>query len=202
MVIGYKDHNKEPDPKHHYNLHHIQSKNRTYLCINKGMYGLPQAGRIAFDQLSLLLSRHNFTAHITTTGLWTHISRPISFILCVDDFGVKYTSQPYALFLINILQSMYPITIDWNASHYLGLTISWNYTSPRHVSISMPSYVPHALLKYLYISYTTSPLHHSPYPFTIHHSHQRIQTPTPIDTSPPLPASSRTYCSRDQELVN
>jgi hypothetical protein len=28
--------------------------------------------------------------HRSTPGLWTHVSRPISFTLVVDNFGIKY----------------------------------------------------------------------------------------------------------------
>ena len=34
-----------------YNLHHLIHNNKIYIKIKKGMYRLPQAGKLAFDQL-------------------------------------------------------------------------------------------------------------------------------------------------------
>jgi hypothetical protein len=60
--------------------------------IRKGMYGLPQAGRIAYDDLVLHLKLYGYLPAPHTPGLWRHTTRPTTFTLVVDDFGVKYTS--------------------------------------------------------------------------------------------------------------
>ena len=53
------------------------------------MYGLKQAGKIVNDQVKSFLFPHGYRTTYTP-GLWTYITRDISFILIVDDFGVKY----------------------------------------------------------------------------------------------------------------
>ena len=57
--------------------------------INRGMYGLPQAGRIAYDKLKIYLAKGGYVPTDRTPGLFKHDTRPIYFSLVVDDFDVK-----------------------------------------------------------------------------------------------------------------
>ena len=49
------------------------------------------------------------------------------FTLVVDDFGVKYVGKQQANNLINALQNLYKITVDWARRTYLGMSFRWNY---------------------------------------------------------------------------
>ena len=77
----------------HYNLHDIVSDGWVYLEILKGMYGLKQAGKIAHDELVEHLAPYGYKPARHTPGYWKHDNKPISFVLCVDDFGIKYTNK-------------------------------------------------------------------------------------------------------------
>ena len=57
------------------------------------MYGLTQAGIITQLQLKERLAKHGYRQSKTTPGLWKHDTRPISFSLIVDDFGVTYVVE-------------------------------------------------------------------------------------------------------------
>ena len=57
--------------------------------------------------------------------------------LFVDDFGVKCFSRYDEDHLLESLEKHYAISTDWEGSHYLGLTIFWNYNK-AYVDISMP----------------------------------------------------------------
>jgi hypothetical protein len=57
--------------------------------VRRGMYGLPQAGLLAQQQLIKRLNKAGYHQSVTTPGFWKHEWRPISFTLVVDDFGVK-----------------------------------------------------------------------------------------------------------------
>ena len=72
----------------------------------------------------------------------THI-----FSLVVDDFGVNYVRKENANHLIQALQKLYTIFIDWTGSLFYGLTIDWDYTA-HNCDISMPTYLQTALLKF------------------------------------------------------
>ncbi|EJK49677.1 hypothetical protein THAOC_31417, partial [Thalassiosira oceanica] len=64
-----------------------------YIKINKGMYGLPQAGLLANELLEKRLNKSGYHQSKLVPGLWTHETRNIQFTLVVDDFGVKYTRR-------------------------------------------------------------------------------------------------------------
>ena len=68
--------------------------------------------------------------------MWVHDTRATRFCLCVDDFGVKYTSIDDANHLINALNESYDITIDWSRKLFCGLDLEWDYEK-GHVDISM-----------------------------------------------------------------
>ena len=96
--------------------------------IRKGMYGLKQAERISNNQLKQHLKTHGYVPCRYTPGLFNHISQKISFALCVDDFGVKYTDKANAQHLLTCLEKLYKCTTDWEGKLYLGMTLNWNYT--------------------------------------------------------------------------
>ena len=61
--------------------------------MQKGMYGLSQAGHIANKQLRKILTPFGYRPSTTTPGLWKHNRRKLTFTLVVDNFGVKYVDR-------------------------------------------------------------------------------------------------------------
>ena len=88
-----------------YNLTDLFDDGFVYVEIRRGMYGLPQAGRLANDQLVAFLKPHGYIPCPLTHGLWRHTTRDIVFSLVVDDFGIRYTNQKDADHLIATLQT-------------------------------------------------------------------------------------------------
>jgi hypothetical protein len=117
-----------------YNLRDLAVDGYVYAEIQKGMYGLPQAGRIASDALIPHLTSHGYNQSKRTLGLFTHTTRPIAFCLIVDDFGVKYVGKHHAEHLLNTLTS---------GTHYCGITLKWDYDKGT-VTLTMPGYVERA----------------------------------------------------------
>ena len=60
-----------------------------YMEIRKGMPGLKQAGRIANERLQQHLVKFGYAPVPRTPLLWKHVTRPVTFSLVIDDFGVK-----------------------------------------------------------------------------------------------------------------
>jgi hypothetical protein len=99
-----------------------------YIKIQKGMYGLTQAGILAQELLKKCLNKHGDRQSPPTPGLWRHDFRPISFMLCVDDFGIKYIGRKHAEHLNSILSKHYRCLHDWDGQRYLGMNLDWDYT--------------------------------------------------------------------------
>jgi len=71
-----------------YNLATLAHQGWVYIEINKGMYGLPQAGILANDQLTKHLAKYGYQPAPHMPGLWQHDTWPIVFTLVVDNFGI------------------------------------------------------------------------------------------------------------------
>ena len=80
-------------------------------------------------------------------GLWTHSWRPVTFTLCVNDFGVNYVDEQHVDHLMTVLSSHYTISIDWTVSRYLVIDLDWDYEK-RKVNLSILSYVQDSLTRF------------------------------------------------------
>jgi len=129
----------------HYKLNKIATP-EGYICckIQKGIYGLPQARIIAQQLLEERLEKDGYRQSKTTPGLWQHDTRPISFSLVDNDFGVKYVGEENAQHLFDTVRKYYKCSCNWKGEQYCGLTINWDYEG-RKVHLSMPGYVQKAL---------------------------------------------------------
>ena len=111
------------------------------------MYGLPQAGILAYEQLGKILAPFGYAPTRHTPGLWQHKTRPIFFSLCVDDFGIKYIGREHAEHLLTTLHTQYEATTDWTSNTYLVITLKWDYINLT-CDLSMPGYIAAALHRF------------------------------------------------------
>ena len=115
-----------------------------YIKIKKGMYGLKEAAVLAYEQLKKFLNKYGYNHVPGTAGIWTHITKPTAFCLCVDDIALKYYNQADLHHFFTALGNHYKYHLDQNGTHYMGLTLDWNYDR-GFVDVSMPGYIPKLL---------------------------------------------------------
>ena len=120
---------------------------KIYFKINKGIYGLRQAGKLAQDQLFDHLKQHGFTSCQNTPCLFKHATRDIMFCLVVDDFGISYNNKEDVEYLISVIEKKYKLTVDWEGKKYLGMTIEQDLKKET-ITLSMPGYVQKALVRF------------------------------------------------------
>ena len=153
--------------------------------IRKGMYGFPQAGILDHNKLKKILKPQGYTPVTHTPGLWHHHTRPITFALVVDDFGVKHVGEKHAQHLHDILAANYEgVHEDWTGEKFCRITLKWDYN--RHTcELSMPGYILEVLRQFYH------PL--SSYPELAPHKYapQNFKTsdpaaPIPDNKTPPL----------------
>jgi hypothetical protein len=130
-----------------YDLIKLSQDGKVYIEIQKGMYGLPQAGILTNKLLQRNLVKDGYRPTQHTHGLWNHDTRPISFSLVEDDFVVKYVGREHAEHLMACIRKNYNISSNWNGGAYCGLTLDWDYKKCT-VDLSMPGYIKAALHKY------------------------------------------------------
>ena len=164
--------------------------------IRKGMYGLAQSGYIANVRLQKHLLKYGYNTAKHTPGLFTHESNGNVFLLVVDDFGLKYTSEENAQHLIDAIKDLYEITVCWEGDQYCGLHLEWDYEA-RTVDLYMPAgYIERALIRFQHS--TPSVPQHGPREYTRPTYGAISQLTVPQDMSEPLDKAGLT---RLQEVV-
>jgi hypothetical protein len=179
-----------------YKLENIVKNGNVMARIDKGMYGLLQAGILANKLLKDRLQPHGYQECEHTLGLWRHRSRAPMFSLVVDDFGVQYSKVADAQHLLAALKQNYEaITVDWTGLLFCGITLKWDYKQ-RIIDLSMPGYVQTALEEFEHPA--PNKPEHQP------HQHNPIQYGTksqltqPVDDSPPLQNTKSCSSSKSQ----
>ena len=76
-----------------YKVSEFEHAGYVYVQINKGMYGLVQAGLLANELLAKRLAKHVFSQTPHTPGLRKHHTNPIQFELVVEHVGIKYENE-------------------------------------------------------------------------------------------------------------
>jgi hypothetical protein len=168
----------------HYNLRDKATPDSYIYCkIQKGMYGLPQAGIMAQHLLKECLQKHGYHQSQTTPSLWKHNTRPINFSLVVNNFGVKYVGKENAQHLLDTVRHYYKCSCDWKGGQYCGLTLKWDYEGKK-VHILMPRYVTKALTHFWHPPPVKS--QDQPYLHAKPNYGAKTQHATAEDTTPPL----------------
>jgi hypothetical protein len=132
-----------------YNVRQLAGHDNTHVLveISKGIYGLPQAGKLAQERLLAHLATHGYEPAANTPCLFKHTTRDIMFALVVDDFGIRYKGKENADHLLAALRELYPITVDWEGTKYVGISI--HYDRPRRrITLSMPNYINNAIKRF------------------------------------------------------
>ena len=111
------------------------------------MYGLPTVGILANKLLKSRLAKEGYFELSYAPGLWKHVSRPISFTLVVDDFGIKYVGKEHADHLLSALTDYYKIENDWKGELYCGIELRWDCDG-GWVDTSMRTYMHHQIVGY------------------------------------------------------
>lgn len=145
--------------------------------------GLTSAGILANKRLRRKLAPFGYFEHTKTPGLWYHATRPISFTLVVDDFGVKYVDKADVDHLVASIKSTYMLTEDWSGNLYCGITLEWDYDG-RTVDISMPGYITKKLQEYNHV--VSKAVQNCPYSPAPKQFGSEAHRPLPPDSSPRL----------------
>ncbi len=78
------------------------------------------------------------------------------------------------------------MTVDWQATKYIGLTIEWDYPN-RKTHIHMPGYLKKAFIQFKHE--TPNIIQRSPHPHVITNYGAKTQYAKEDDVSPPLSAA-------------
>jgi hypothetical protein len=146
VALDYYKYMKIPDAlfpewiKKQYNLDTHAKDGFVFLEMQRAVWGLPQAGILANKLLRKRLILHGHYDCVNTPSLWRHATRPITFSLVVNNFGIKHGGKEHADHLINYLKEKYKLTKDWAGDLYCGISLKWDYVA-QMLNISMPGHI-------------------------------------------------------------
>jgi hypothetical protein len=173
-----------------YHLTRLAVDGWAYLEIQKGMYGLKQAGILVNQLLQKMLIPFGYHPERHTPCLWIHTTKPTSFSLVVDD----YVTDADAHHMRNALICNYEITTDWGGTVYSGIKLKWDYDK-RTCDISMPGYVNNVLDKFQHDNPKT--LQHTPSKYVTPVYCAKMQYATQDET----PLLSAKQCTTIQKIT-
>ena len=131
-----------------------------------------------------------------TPGLWKHKTRPVTFTLVADDFGMKHEKMSDAVHLINALKKHYDLETDWTGKLHCGIHLKWNHVGEPWAEMSMPGCVEQKPVQFG-CAKPTRP-QHAPCPSPPPSFGKTAQEPPPEDTAPLLCADGT---KRVQQIV-
>jgi hypothetical protein len=185
MLINRHDIPEDIQERYASAIHLVNDK----AMVTKALYGIPQAGRLSQERLIPHLAQHGYTLCKNTPCLFRHVSRPVSFTLVVDDFGVAYKTREDAEHLATTLRKLYSITTDWSGTKYVGLSLEFDRAA-RTVTVSVPGYVSRALTRFG-VTKLPHPTN-TPLPFFPPTYGSGVQLAAPEDASAPLSLADAT----------
>jgi hypothetical protein len=130
-----------------YNLTDLAINGWVHIEMRHVVWGLAQAGILANKRLHRKLAPFGYVECANTPGLWRHETRPISFTLVLDNFGMKYVNKEDVDHLIASIKTTYSLTKDWTGNLYCGIALEWDYKN-SHVDILMLGYIRKKLQEY------------------------------------------------------
>ena len=133
---------------HLYNLWEKIKDGFTHAETRKGIYGSPQSGILANKLSRKRLEPFGYCEVKNTPGLCKHKTRPVTFTLAVDDFGIKCEKMSDAVHLINALKKYYDSETDWTGKLCCGTHLKWNCVGEPWLEISMPGCVEQKLTQF------------------------------------------------------
>ena len=173
-----------PDIQERYKIHDMVHNGYILMEISKGIYGLPQAGKLAQDRLVKHLATHDYIQCVNTPCLFKHKTNGVMFTLVVDDFLIKYKGRENVDHLLNSLRELYKITTDFSRESlkYVGITLRHDRIN-RHIDMSIPGYVAKALKRFkrTNLKGADSPIIYVPPSYGKHQQEAPIEEPsTPL----------------------
>ncbi len=136
------------DVQERYKIANMVHNGYVLMEISKGIYGLPQAGKLAQDRLVAHLAKNGYIQCVNTPCLFVHQTNGVAFTLVVDDFLIKYKDREAVNHLLTALRELYTITTEFGTTQkYVGITLHHNKLQ-RYIDMSIPGYVKKAIQRF------------------------------------------------------
>ena len=120
-----------------------------YFKIVQSMWGHPVAGRLANKHLFKTIEPEGYYEDNLVPCLLKHKTKPTIGAVVVDDIGLKVRCKEDVMHLVNAIEKVWKIKINWLGDKYVGMDLKWNYNPENpELDISSDIRVPDALKRF------------------------------------------------------
>ena len=115
-----------------YDLTKRAKHGKVYFKVLMSMYGHPVSGRLSNKLLFKTIEPAGYYEDPIVPAIIKHKTLPTVGGLVVDDCGLKVRCKEDALHLIEAIEKVWKVKVNWEGNKFLGLNIDWDYntTSP------------------------------------------------------------------------
>ena len=110
-----------------YGLHKKSSNNKTYFKVVMTMYGHPVSGLLSNKHLFKTIRKAGYYEDSLVPCLLKHETKPTIGVIVVDDIGLKVRSKEDVLHLVEAIEKVWKVKINWKGDKYVGIDLKLNY---------------------------------------------------------------------------
>ena len=100
---------------------------KVYFKVILSMYGHPVSGRLLNKLFFKTIESAGYYEDPIIPAIIKHKTLPTVGGLVVDDCGLKIRCKEHALHIIEAVEKVWKVKVNWNGNKFLGLNIEWDY---------------------------------------------------------------------------
>jgi hypothetical protein len=113
------------------------------------MYGHPVSGLLSNKHLFETIKEAGYYEDSRVPCLLKHKTKSIIGAIVVDDIGLKARSKDDVMHLVNAIEKVWKVKINWKGDRYVGMDLKWNYNPDNPtLEISCDQVIPDALKRF------------------------------------------------------
>ena len=132
-----------------YDLHKKSNNGKVYFKVVMTMYGHPVSGLLSNKHLFKTIKDAGYYEDSLVPCLLKHVTKPTIGVIVVDDIGLKVRSKEDVLHLVEAIEKVWKVKINWKGDKYVGMDLEWDYNpNDPSLEISCDQVFPDALKRF------------------------------------------------------
>jgi hypothetical protein len=132
-----------------YNLKQTATNEKAYFRVMMTMYGHPVSGYLSNKHLFKTIEPEGYYEDAMVPCMLKHKTRSTIGAIVVDDIGLKVRSKDDVLHLVNAIEKVWKVKVNWQGNRYVGMDLNWDYNPDNPtLEISCDQIIPDALKRF------------------------------------------------------
>jgi len=132
-----------------YDLIRKSTNDKVYFKVVMTMYGHPVSGLLSNKHLFKTIEEAGYYEDSLVPCMIKHKERSTIGAIVVDDIGLKVRSKDDVIHLVNAIEKVWKVKINWQGDKYVGMDLKWDYNPENPtLEISCDQVIPDALKRF------------------------------------------------------